>query len=147
MSGPQFSAGHGMLNSQVSNGTVQTLLEVSKRLARVKAQAVQRMVIHPHEPFDTLAIVAWGGASWANRHDGSSTAGICVGCAPQRFLSGEETDVPAVGWRSGRIHWVCRSAPTAEVRAMGDAVALRAGRPRGGAYAAAHLTSPRLGQH
>ena len=121
MSGPQFAAEHGLLTSQVSKGTAQTLLEINKLLARVKAQAAQRMIIHPHEPKDTLAIVSWGDASWANRHDGSSTEGIFVGCVPTRFLAGEEAGVSAVGWRSGKIHRVCRSAPAAEVRALCDA--------------------------
>ena len=33
MSGPQFAAEHGLLTSQVSQGTVQTLLEINKLLA------------------------------------------------------------------------------------------------------------------
>ncbi|CAK0872026.1 unnamed protein product [Prorocentrum cordatum] len=114
--GPDILAELSLLQSKTESCTVDDLLNVNKLIKRAKETKNRVLEIFPFVDSE-LAVVGWGDAAFSNRVDGKSTEGRIVGIVPLCFLSGEETGVSQISWRSGKVERTCRSPPAAEVSA------------------------------
>ncbi|CAK0818505.1 unnamed protein product, partial [Prorocentrum cordatum] len=114
--GPDILAELSLLQSKTESCTVDDLLKVNKLIKRAKETKCRVLEIFPFSECE-LAVVGWGDAAFGNRVDGKSTEGRVVGIVPLCFLSGEETGVSLISWRSGKVERTCRSPPAAEVSA------------------------------
>ncbi|CAE7317363.1 RE1 [Symbiodinium sp. CCMP2456] len=114
---PHVSAEVGLLLSELSKGTVNTLLRANLLLYHTKARGEHKMKIHGYTPQERLALYAWVDASDGNRPDGGSTQGIFVGLGPEAMFRGDMGAVTPVSWHSTKIDRMCRSPGAAEVQA------------------------------
>ena len=103
-----------ILRSKVKSATVEDLLAVNKMVQKMRQQAAQKLIIHPHHHAKKMVISAWSDAAESNRPDGSSTKGVVLGMAPECLLEGAETDVTVISWKSSKIDRACRSSGAAE---------------------------------
>ena len=110
-----------ILRSKVKSATVEDLLTVNKMVQKMRQQAAQKLIIHPHHHAKKMVISAWSDAAESNRPDGSSTKGVVLGMAPECLLEGAETEVTVISWKSSKIDRACRSSGAAEARAGVDA--------------------------
>ena len=80
-----------------------------------------KVKIHSFKETDTLELVCWSDAAWANRpNERDSTEGIFIGMSSSRLRQGSEEDVSAIYWKSGKVERVCRSPAAAETMAAMD---------------------------
>ena len=114
---PHVSAEVGLLLSETSKGTVNTVLRANLLLHHTKARGEHKMKVHAFEPQLPLALYAWVDASDGSRHDGGSTQGIFVGLGPEALFQGDMGAVTAISWHSTKIDRICRSPGAAEVQA------------------------------
>ncbi|CAE7779652.1 RE1 [Symbiodinium sp. CCMP2456] len=114
---PHVSAEVGLLLSEVSKGTVSTILRANLLLYHTKARGEHKMKIHAFHPQESLALFAWVDASDGNRPDGGSTQGIFIGLGPEALFRGDMGSVTPISWHSTKIDRMCRSPGAAEVQA------------------------------
>ena len=114
---PHASAEVGLLLSEVSRGTVNTVIRANLLLYHTKARGEHKLKIHACNPQEPLALFAWVDASDGNRPDGGSTQGIFVGIGPEALFRGDMGAVTPVSWHSTKIDRTCRSPVAAEVQA------------------------------
>ena len=115
---PHFSAEVGLLLSEVSESTVETIQRTNNLLGRAKARKDHKIYVHAFSPQTQLGLFAWADAAGQNRRDGSSTQGIFIGAAPITLLDGCIEHVTPIAWHAGKIDRVTRSPGAAEARAV-----------------------------
>lgn len=111
---PHISAEVGILLSEVSESTVETLIKTNLLIQQVRSRRNHHMLIHAFPKETPLGVFAWADAAGQNRRDGSSTQGIFVGIAPMTLLSGHVEKVTPIAWHASKIDRVCRSPGAAE---------------------------------
>ena len=114
---PYLAAEVGLLLTEVSRSTVETIIKANVLLAQAKAKCNYKMLIHAFEPNQELTLVAWVDAGNGNRIDGGSTQGIFIGMTTREMLQGEVAGVSPVSWHSQKIERMCRSPGASEAMA------------------------------
>ena len=114
---PYLAAEIGLLLTEVTRSTVDTMIRANILLAQAKAKQGYKMQIHGHDPNSEVMFVAWVDAANGNRVDGGSTQGIFVGATATRIMEGDICDVSPVSWASQKIDRSCRSPGASEAQA------------------------------
>ena len=114
---PHVSASVGLLLTEVTQSTVQTLLQANTLLSHVKSKSGHEMHIHSFPAQEALGMYAWVDAASQNRVDGGSSQGILVGLGPLSMLQGEVGSVSIIAWHANKIDRKCRSPGAAETQA------------------------------
>ncbi|OLP85776.1 Copia protein [Symbiodinium microadriaticum] len=114
---PYLSAEVGLLLSEVTRSTVDTIIRANILLAHAKSKQNHRMKIHSFTPETEIMFVAWVDAANCNRPDGGSTQGIFIGATDALIMSGQVCDVTPITWHSQKIDRSCRSPGSAEAQA------------------------------
>lgn len=115
---PHYSAEVGLLLSDVTVSTVETIHQTNKLLQRAKMRRNHKLIVHAHPKEVPLGLFCWADAAGQNRRDGGSTQGIFVGVAPLTLLQGSMEKVTPISWHAGKIDRVTRSPGAAEARAV-----------------------------
>ena len=115
---PHLSASVGLLLSEVTESTVETIVRANKLLFEAKQRKDHKLIIHAFDPQEKLSMFCWADAAGQNRRDGSSTQGIFIGMAPERQFEGHVEKVSPIGWHSSKIDRVSRSPGAAEARSV-----------------------------
>ena len=114
---PHLSASVGLLLSEITRSTVDTVVRCNLLLRNVKQRKKHQMLIHAISMDEPVMLYAWVDAASGNRSDGGSTQGIFIGLGPQTMLSGAVGRITPVAWHSSRVDRVCRSPGAAEALA------------------------------
>ncbi|CAE7500597.1 RE1, partial [Symbiodinium sp. CCMP2456] len=114
---PYLAAEVGLLLTEVTRSTVDTMVRTNMLLAHAKQKQSYRMKIHSFTPETQIMFVAWVDAANGNRINGGSTQGIFVGATPTNIMQGDVCDVSPVLWHSQKIDRACRSPGAAESQA------------------------------
>ena len=109
-----------LLQSRVVNATVETLQAANKVLRKLR-QGPSKLFNKRIPTEDTIHLVAWSDASWANRRDGKSTGGFLIGLCSHKVLQGERGHVSIVSWGTNKLKRVARSSMSAELQALANA--------------------------
>jgi hypothetical protein len=109
-----------LLQSMVKDATVETLLAANKVLRKMR-QGPTKLYTRKLDESKGLHMVAWSGASWANRKDGKSTGGFIVGLCARPVLKGERGHITIVSWATNKLKRVARSSMAAEMQALANA--------------------------
>ena len=117
---PHFSAETGLLLSEVTKSTVDTLNRANKLMHQVKTCKEHRLWI-PKLDSQGIGLFAWCDAAAQNRVDGGSTQGIFIGAASVNLLTGQSETISPILWQSSKIQRVCRSPGAAEAVAAVNA--------------------------
>ena len=72
---PHLAAEVSLLLSEVTKGTVNTVLKANHLLYTARCRKDHKMIIHGHSPGQDLGLYAWVDAANGNRPDGGSTQG------------------------------------------------------------------------
>ena len=115
---PHVSAEVGLLLSEISESSVDTILRTNKLLFLTRQRKDHHLVIHAFPRDRKLMMFTWADASGQNRRDGGSTQGIMVGVAPDGLLDGSVEKISPIAWHAGKIDRVTRSPGAAEARAV-----------------------------
>ena len=116
-----YSVDVNFLITKIPESTVSELLQANKLVKEVKKLQYQKYLVHSFPKEETLEMIAWTDAAWANRpNDIDSTEGIFIGMTDPRLRQGLQSKVTPLHWRSGKIERVCRSPATAETMASLD---------------------------
>ena len=115
---PHFSAEVGLLLSEVSTSTVDTILRVNKLIFAARGRKGHKLVIHHFSPKLELGLFMWADAAGQNRRDGSSTQGLFLGIAPIGLLDGNLERITPIAWHANKIDRVARSPGAAEAIAV-----------------------------
>ena len=99
---PHFSAEVGLLLSDVTVSTVQTVVKTNQLLQAAKARRNHKMVVHAFPQETNLGLYAWCDAAGQNRRDGGSTQGVFIGIAPMSLSNGHVEKVTPIGWLAGK---------------------------------------------
>lgn len=113
---PHFSAEVGLLLSEVTKSTIDTICRANHLLDQVKEKRDHRLLIKSI-PLSELSLFAWVDAATQNRIDGSSTQGIIIGVSSNALLTGSCEHVAFIAWHSQKIDRKCRSPGAAEALA------------------------------
>ena len=114
---PHLSAEVGLLLSEVSQSSVDTILRTNMLVQSARARKDYVIKIRAFEPGEALCVYAWVDAGSQNRPDGGSTQGIVIGVGPLSMQNGELGHVNLISWHSNRIDRTCRSPGAAETQA------------------------------
>ena len=114
---PHLSAEVGLLLSEVSKSSVDTILRTNLLVQSAKARKDYSIKIRAFHPEEELCLYAWVDAGSQNRPDGGSTQGIVVGLGSSNMQNGELGHVNLISWHSNRIDRACRSPGAAETQA------------------------------
>ena len=114
---PHLSAEVGLLLSEVTTSTVETLLKANRLVHFAKARKDHKMIIHAIPESIPVGFYTWADAAGQNRRDGSSTQGVFVGLGPTSLSQGEVSKVIPIAWHSNKIERPCRSPGAAESHA------------------------------
>ncbi|CAE7681801.1 RE2 [Symbiodinium sp. CCMP2456] len=114
---PYLAAEVGLLLTEVTKSSVDTIIRANQLLAVAKSKQQYRMKIHAFPEDQELVLIAWVDAAHANRIDGGSTQGIILGMSTSQLLEGKVQGVSPIGWHSQRIDRTCRSPGAAESQA------------------------------
>ena len=114
---PHFSAEVGLLLSEVSESTVDTLLRTNKLVYAARVRKNHTMIIHAFPKDIEVGLFMWADAAGQNRRDGSSTQGLFLGLGPTSLLDGEIGKVTPIAWHANKIDRVVRSPGAAEATA------------------------------
>ena len=115
---PHLSASVGLMLSEVTESTAETIWRANKLLFESKQRKDHKLIIHAFDPQEKLGMYYWADAAGQNRRDGSSTQGIFIGVAPERLFEGHVGKVSPIGWHSSKIDRVSRSPGAAEARSV-----------------------------
>ena len=86
-SAPHLSVAVGLLLSEVTRSTVDTVLRSNLLLRNIRQRRNHQMMIHAMPKDEPVMMFAWVDAASTNRPDGGSTQGIFVGLGPQSMMS------------------------------------------------------------
>jgi hypothetical protein len=89
-----------LLQSQVKDATVETLLEANKALRKLRQKSDTKLIIRKID--GPCYIVAWSDASWANRKDGSSTGGYIITVCGEGVISGRKEHITVLSWSTNK---------------------------------------------
>ena len=117
---PQFMAEVGLLLSEVSKSTIETLHRANKLMHQVKEARGHKLLI-PKIPLENFGLFAWCDAAGQNRIDGSSTQGFLIGASSMELLNGGFESISPLVWNSSKIQRVCRSPGASEAAASVNA--------------------------
>ena len=115
---PHISAEVGLLLSEVSKSTVDTVRRANALLFATRGRRGHKLKIHAFGETESLGLFAWADAGAQNRPDGGSTQGIFIRMAPMKLLEGEMCAVSALSWYAGKVDRVVRSPGAAEACAV-----------------------------
>jgi len=115
---PHLSASVGLMLSEVTESTVETIVRANKLLYEPKQRKDHKLIIHAFDPQERLGMYCWADAAGQNRRDGSSTQGIFIGVVPERLFERHIEKVPPIGWHSRKIDRALRSPGAAEARSV-----------------------------
>ena len=115
---PHYSAEVGLLLSEVSTSTVDTIVRVNKLIFAARSRKDHKLVIHHFNPNIELGLFMWADAAGQNRTDGSSTQGLFMGMAPVSLLNGNLERITPISWHANKIDRVARSPGAAEAIAV-----------------------------
>ena len=115
---PHLSAEVGLLLSDVTASTVETISRTNHLLYLARQRKGHKLVIHAFTPETKLMLYVWADAAGQNRRDGGSTQGLFVGIGPESLLHGHMECISPIAWHAGRIDRVTRSPGAAEARAV-----------------------------
>ena len=115
---PHLSAEVGLLLSDVTVSTVETITRTNHVLHLARQRKDHKLVIHAFTPETKLMLYVWADAAGQNRRDGGSTQGLFVGIGPESLMEGQMECISPVAWHAGRIDRVTRSPGAAEARAV-----------------------------
>ena len=115
---PHFSAEVGLMLSEISTSTVETICRVNHLLQKAKSRKDHKLLIHAFPENTKTGLFVWADASGQNRPDGGSTQGIFIGIAPLGLLQGKMECVSPIGWHASKIDRVTRSPGAAEAKAV-----------------------------
>ena len=115
---PHLSAEIGLLLSEVSHSSVDTIMRSNKLLYESRQRKDHKLVIHAHDREASLGVFCWADAAGQNRRDGGSTQGLFIGIGPLSLLEGQMERVSPIAWHAGKIERVTRSPGAAEARAV-----------------------------
>ena len=114
---PYLAAEVGLLLTEVSRSTVDTIVKANILLSHAKSKKDHIMKIHSFKESDTLTLVSWVDAAQGNRADGGSTQGIFIGMSTNDLLKGKIEGVSPLAWTSQKIDRACRSPGASESQA------------------------------
>ena len=115
---PHLSAEVGLLLSEVSDSTIDTIKRANNLLYQAKLRKEHKLIIHAYPESTRLGMFVWADAAGQNRRDGSSTQGIFLGVAPLTLLEGCVEKVTPIAWHASKIDRVVRSPGAAEAKAV-----------------------------
>ena len=110
---PDIAAKVGYLQSKVTKGQVQHLIEANRVLHEAKVHAVSLMIVPIQENHVTFC--TFSDASFASTKDNNSYQGTLVVATDWRMLANESAVLVPVAWSSRKIARVVRSTLSAEV--------------------------------
>ena len=110
---PDIAAKVGYLQSKVTKGQVQHLIEANRVLHEAKVHAVSLMIVPIQENHVTFC--TFSDASFASTKDNNSYQGALVVATDWRMLANESAVLVPVAWSSRKIARVVRSTLSAEV--------------------------------
>ena len=129
-SAPQFCARIGLASSAVSKPTVGLLKEANNIVKDMRKTAKEDIVFHSFNYFrkkgqqlryTDLVFISWGDASHKNRPNNFSTGGLVIGASTPEILSGKETPVSLLDWRSWKLRRVAAGSNGSEGQAVCEA--------------------------
>ena len=129
-SAPQFCARIGLASSAVSKPTVGLLKEANSIVKDMRKTAKEDIVFHSFNYFrkkgqqlgyTDLVFLSWGDASHKNRPNNFSTGGLVIGVSAPEILSGKETPVSLLDWRSWKLRRVAAGSNGSEGQAVCEA--------------------------
>ncbi|OLQ00917.1 Copia protein [Symbiodinium microadriaticum] len=120
---PDVAAKLGEVQSQITTGTVQTLL-TANRVLREAQEFEQVCVFYLPIPVSNLTFVSFGDASFASSKNLNSHQGVFICATDERLGQNKEAPLSPLAWVSKRIPRVVRSTLSAEAYAMSKAVDL-----------------------
>ena len=116
-----YSVDVNFMITKIPTSTIEDILQTNKIVRDVKKLQNQKYLVHAFPEADSLEMIAWTDAAWANRPNNvDSTEGIFIGLTDQKLRQGLQSRVTPIHWRSGKIERVCRSPATAETMASLD---------------------------
>ena len=115
---PHISAEVGLLLSEISESSVETILKTNKLLFMTRQRKDHKLIMHAFPEDRRLMLYVWTDAAGQNRRDGGSAQGILVGMGPEGLLEGSVEKVSLMSWHAGKIDRVTRSPGAAEARAV-----------------------------
>lgn len=115
---PHLSAEVGLLLSEISNSTIETIKRANNLLYQAKLRKEHKLIVHAYPKETKLGMFVWADAAGQNRRDGSSTQGIFLGVAPLTLLEGCVEKVTPIAWHASKIDRVVRSPGAAEAKAV-----------------------------
>jgi len=125
---PQFAARVGMAASTMSNNKLSNLREANAIMREMRRTAKEDLVFHNFnfgrekklEYFD-LVLAHWGDAGHNNRPTGGSTGGFISGISTPHILTGQESLVSLIDWRSWKLKRPARGTNSSESQGISEA--------------------------
>ena len=114
---PHISAEVGLLLSEVSESSVDTIIRTNKLVYATRVRKEHKLWIHSFHEKAELGLFMWCDAAGQNRRDGSSTQGLFLGMGPVQLLDGSMEKVTPIAWHANKIDRVVRSPGAAEATA------------------------------
>ena len=110
-SAPQLCARVGLANTALALApTVARLKEALKIVKELKKSSKETLIFHAFNQgrkdklkWHELVQVTWADAGKGNRSDGSSTGGLVIAMAAPEIMSGRESPVSMLDWRSWKL--------------------------------------------
>ena len=114
---PHFSAEVGLLLSEISESTVDTVMRANKLVYTARVRKNHVMTIHAFPKDVELGLFMWADAACQNRRGGGSTQGLFLGMGPTSLLDGAIEKITPISWHANKIDRVVRSPGAAEATA------------------------------
>ena len=126
-SAPQYSARVGIAASTLTNGNLQNLREANSLVRDMRKSSKENLVFHNFNfgkekrmKYTDLIFAHWGDAGHNNRPTGGSTGGYVTGITVPQILSGKESPVTIVDWRSWKLRRPARGTNCSEAQGIAE---------------------------
>lgn len=126
-SAPQYSARVGIAASTLTNGNLQNLREANSLVRDMRKSSKETLVFHNFNfgkekrmKYTDLIFAHWGDAGHNNRPTGGSTGGYVTGITVPQILTGKESPVTIVDWRSWKLRRPARGTNCSEARGIAE---------------------------
>ena len=126
-SAPQYSARVGRAASTLTNGNLQNLREANSLVRDMRKSSKENLVFHNFNfgkekrmKYTDLIFAHWGDAGHNNRPTGGSTGGYVTGITVPQILSGKESPVTIVDWRSWKLRRPARGTNCSEAQGIAE---------------------------
>ena len=100
---PHISAEVGLLLSEVSESTADTIIRTKKLVYATRTRKDHKIIIHSFPETVELGLFMWSDAAGQNRRDGSRTQGLFLGMSPVGLLEGNMEKVTPIAWHANKI--------------------------------------------